>query len=190
MAHLSPERLIDLAEGATDPLALAHVSSCAQCRATLDEITGVMASLREGADIPEPSPMFWDHLSSRVIDAVRAERTPPPSLWRAAWQWQAALAIAAAIVVIVVLVPRSPNVPAVPTPSVSNEPAARESSPIAFDESLALLADLAADVDWDSAGETLGPVPTATDQVFQTLDPSERAELHRLLNEALKGSGV
>ena len=37
--------------------------------------------------MPEPSPLFWDHLSSRVHDAVAAEGQPRAPWWRIDWSW-------------------------------------------------------------------------------------------------------
>ena len=59
------------------------------------------------------------------------------------------------------------------------------------DPSLTLLADLTADLDWDAAGEAgFAPRTGEVDDVVTSLNSGERRELHRLLQEALKPSGV
>ena len=47
-------------------------------------------------DVPEPSPLFWDHLAARVGDAIAREPAPVP---QRGW-WSPRLAWAAAAVVI------------------------------------------------------------------------------------------
>jgi hypothetical protein len=55
--------------------------------------------------VPEPSPLFWDHLSERIARAVGEDAIPPRSWWTVArWPWSVA-AIAAIIVAVVVIIP-------------------------------------------------------------------------------------
>jgi hypothetical protein len=70
--HLSPENLVDIAEGTRLESASPHLSSCDACRAQLGDLRAMLSAARD-ADVPEPSPLFWDHLSSRVSEAVAAE---------------------------------------------------------------------------------------------------------------------
>src|SRR6185436_8662720 len=42
--------------------------------AQLDELRAMLAAARD-VDVPEPSPLFWDHLSARVSEAVAAEES-------------------------------------------------------------------------------------------------------------------
>ena len=56
---------------------------------------------------------------------------------------------------------------------------------------ISLLADLSAGLDWDAALEAgLLPAEGTVDTVVFALSPEERAELHRLLQEALAGAGA
>src|SRR5258706_4751839 len=57
----------------------------------------IIAALRE-VEVPEPSPMFWDHLSQRVHDAVAAEPVPSPG-WTSRLNFAWAGGIVAAMVV-------------------------------------------------------------------------------------------
>jgi hypothetical protein len=77
--HLTPEELIDSRERPLPPARQAHADTCAVCRAEiarLDEVLRDVAAI----DIPEPSPLFWDHLSARIRDRVAHE--PPPTAGR------------------------------------------------------------------------------------------------------------
>src|SRR5688572_11533457 len=98
MSHLSrDERLLAL-DGALDAARQAHLGSCASCRTDVETLGGVLARVR-AVDVPEPSPLFWDHLAARVGDAIARE--PAPVADRGGWSrrlaWAAvAVAIAAA----------------------------------------------------------------------------------------------
>ena len=84
MAHLSAEQLVDIAEGVRPESSASHLEACAACRKQLDDLRAMMAAAA-AVDVPEPSPLFWDHFSARVHQAVEAEReSPAPAL---AWWW-------------------------------------------------------------------------------------------------------
>ena len=65
MNHLSPEHLIDLAEGAAAESSAPHLQTCAECRRQLETLRGAMSEAA-AVGVPEPSPLFWDRLSARV----------------------------------------------------------------------------------------------------------------------------
>ena len=95
MSHLSrDERLLAL-DGALDATRQAHLASCPSCRTDVETLGGVLARVR-AVDVPEPSPLFWDHLAARVGDAIAREPAPVPDR---GW-WSPRLAWAAAAVVI------------------------------------------------------------------------------------------
>src|SRR5438105_826932 len=73
--HLTPEELIDLAEGARAEAAVPHLQACEICRHQIVTLRATMAAAAD-VDVPEPSPLFWDHLSQRVREAVAAEDAP------------------------------------------------------------------------------------------------------------------
>ena len=70
--HLSPDHLIDLAEGTRPESSAPHLESCEACRRQLADMRAMMSAASEVA-VPEPSPLFWDHLSERVRQAVALE---------------------------------------------------------------------------------------------------------------------
>jgi len=75
--HLRPDELIDLAEGTRAESSAAHLAECAVCRLQVAELKAMMSAAAD-VDVPEPSPLFWDHFSARVHAAV-ADETPRPS---------------------------------------------------------------------------------------------------------------
>src|SRR5215471_16146260 len=84
MGHLHPNELIDLAEGTRPQSAAPHLLACESCRRQLAEARALIAAAAT-VEVPEPSPLFWDHLSARVREAVLTEgaprRIPPFTLW-------------------------------------------------------------------------------------------------------------
>ena len=199
--HLNEGQLIDLAEGTRPESAEPHLASCARCRAKLSELRAVM-SVAAGVEVPEPSPLFWDHLSMRVHDAVAAEATRPRGsaalgLGRASslWSWRVVLPAAAlaALVVAAAISVRSPSdvgdrgSPTAPIVGVdSGVDVARL---VDDDPSLSLLADLAGELDWDDVvGAGLTTSSWSVDRVVLEMSADERRELRRILSEELTKS--
>src|SRR5688572_3386542 len=102
MPHLSPEELIDVAEGATPRVAFPHLASCVACDRQVADLQAAMAAAVD-ADVPEPSPLFWEHLSARVREAVAAEAAGRAAGTFSWWPWRVA-AITAAVAVLVVII--------------------------------------------------------------------------------------
>ncbi len=100
--HLNADQLIDLAEDAREESSAPHLQSCAVCRQQLMELRAMMTTVAE-VDVPEPSPLFWDHLSSRVSDAVAAEPVRR-SWWSDALSWPRLLVPAASLVALMLVV--------------------------------------------------------------------------------------
>jgi hypothetical protein len=147
--------------------------------------------------VPEPSPLFWDHLSARIRTAVGDDdRAARSSVWtgRAWWQWTAAAAVLG--VMLLLVWPVSPRVSAPGGASApvaaSVDPGPNESvRPFDDDPALALLADLSSGLDWDAALEAgLAPADGTIDSVVFAMSAEERVELHRLLQEALSKAGA
>jgi hypothetical protein len=192
--HLTPEELLDLAEG-TRPLTSApHLTTCETCRHQLDELRDVMATVH--VDVPEPSPLFWEHLSTRVRDAVAAEAVP--ARWgfgfgRLSWSLAAAMSVA----VVVIAASLTMRTRATPTylpsadthvsPAVADVPGGDVgSAPTSEDASFLLLGDLAGSLDWESAAEAgIGMEVGTADSAVTELNNGERTELQRLLREAM-----
>ena len=70
--HVTPADVIDLVDGCASERARTHVEACAACRDQVATLTASLALTRADR-VPEPSPLFWDHFSTRVSDAVREE---------------------------------------------------------------------------------------------------------------------
>lgn len=207
MGHLSREQLVDLADGTNTESSTPHLVACAQCREMLAELRSTISRAAR-VQMPEPSPLFWDHFSARVRDAVAAEGAPEPLSWservRSTLFGSARvvrvlvpLAIAAAAVVVIgVFVTsgsRQPIAVAVPDLAESTIPAeAVEGTTIVLpdDPTLSLMADLGTDLDWDQIHDS-GIVAHSglMDRAVSGLSAGERAELEKLLKKELAGGG-
>jgi hypothetical protein len=211
--HLNADELIDVAEGTRSEASAPHVASCDECRRQLTDLRVTMSTVA-AVGVPEPSPLFWDHLSERVRNVV-AEDVPRRS-WLDAATWRrllmplSAVAVASLIVAMVlnsrVMAPQSetagdPERVALRTPPAPSPlPATAEASGATFellndpasddDVSLTLVASLTADLDLDAAGEAgLAPHGSAEHAVTHMND-DELRELRRLLKEQLAPSGA
>ena len=158
MRHLTSDQLVDLAEGVRTEPSMPHLQSCEACRVKLAELRATLSAAAE-VDVPEPSPLFWDHFSARVHEAVEAERASAGVAWFRHWLswpgvplWAGSLAV----VVLAVVVMTRGSVSETPAPRGSVDVVA-ESPPevpvLADDASLSLVADLVTGLDWDAAVE-------------------------------------
>jgi hypothetical protein len=207
MRHLTPDEFVDLAEGARDDASTPHLDVCDVCREQLADLRAMIAvgpaALRS---VPEPSPLFWDHLSARVHGAVDGEELPVRASRFDRWWLPLAAprlaigAVACALIVAIVaafgsrVVAPGTRTPVAPPPSaqpveiVQNgqiAPPALLGSP--DDPSLSLVADYGRTLDWDELREQMA-VSAHTggmDATAGDLNGEERQELQRLLKEEL-----
>jgi hypothetical protein len=100
MRHVSPEALIDVAQGAAGPHERRHVQECAECRRQAEELRRDLGVLGE-VDVPEPPAMYWEAFRRQVGRRVAGESR------RRTWaSWLVPVAAAAAIAV-GLMVPRN-----------------------------------------------------------------------------------
>jgi hypothetical protein len=211
MKHLNRAELVDFIEAS--PLLPAgrarHVSACHQCRAEADALRS-MRALATTDEVPEPSPLFWDHFSARVAEAVREEE---PGRDRAAvatmrWRrsplatWAAAATMAVLVMVTVVWrttlhAPAPARGPAMSgasarTPTIAPDAAAAgDDSDVDADEAWAVVRAAAQDLRWEEAHAAgLSAHPGAAEGLALELTADERSELARLLDKELKHTGV
>ena len=203
MSHLSPDQFVDIAEGVQAETSLPHLASCETCRRQLADVRAMMSDAA-GVNAPEPSPLFWDHLSARVGEAVAREAARPAS-WRERvlrpWVLLPSLAAAMAVALVAVLVPgtrlaRTPAMStAIPsTPFFMNiESALLPSLPpltplgAADDPQLGLVADYGTTLGWDEMRDeiALATPGSSSAAVVDALTIDERRELQRLLAEEM-----
>ena len=184
MTHLSAAEFVDEAEGRLPDGRRAHLDACRACAA---RATTVRETLREAraTDVPEPSPLFWDHLSVRVSDALRNSRPDPVAWWRhPAWPIACSVVVVAAVLIGVRGARVSP--PVVVAPSAIGPAVAVPSDDPAWN----LLMDVASTVEQqDPQAAPLTVRPSAVDRAVVNLSAAERQELRRLLEDEMKRPG-
>lgn len=190
MDHLKPEEVVDIAEGARAESSAAHLLTCDICRAQVREMRAMLTAVA-GAHVPEPSPLFWDHLSTRVRDAVAAE--PPRRAWADLWTWPRALVPAAVgiAVVVAVIVGSRPSGGPGPAPAVAiNTGNNVDALDTPDDASLNFVADLTMSLDWDAASEAGLTAGGSAEHAVTHLQDAELRELARLIKEEVARSGA
>src|SRR5687768_13617255 len=101
MTHLTSDEFVDALDKALEPSRQTHLDACAPCQLQLTELAGVLSEAQRVA-VPEPSPLYWEHLSARVRTAIDAEPGPAGS-WRALLKWPVLAPIAALAMLLVAL---------------------------------------------------------------------------------------
>jgi hypothetical protein len=205
--HLNADELVDIAEGTRLESSAPHLAACPSCRTRLLDLR-TMLSAAQDVEVPEPSPLFWDHLSSRVSQAVAMEAAVagPARLkgsrsflkvftgwWGlrssfGARAFQASVAVAAGVLIAVASSSHAPS-PAAPSPIA---PAAAEEllNDVADDASLTLVASLTDEADLDTVREAgLAPRGSA-EHALRHMTDGELRELGRLLKEELARPGA
>jgi hypothetical protein len=157
------------------------------------------------SDVPEPSPLFWSHLSDNVRQAVAGqsiERAGRFGWLRPGRAWAAAAALATLVLAVGtwLAMPTSPErTPAPGTPGAITPPLAAGAhatdadidDDIDADEAWALVRTVADDVPWDQTHEAaITARPDAAERIALQLTPAERKELARLLEDELRRSGA
>ena len=202
MKHLSRAELVDFIEDSSlMPAGRArHVATCDECRAEADLLRS-MRALATTDEVPEPSPLFWDHFSARVADAVReevpSEDAPAGMRWRRApfATWAAAATMALLVMMTVVwrttLHAPAPAVgPAMAGTAAGTgtvapvTAAASDEGDVDADEAWAVVRVAAQDLRWEEAHAAgLSAHPGAAEGLVLELTADERFELARLLDE-------
>src|SRR5262245_65690493 len=102
MTHLTESELVDLVDGLLPAGRATHLTECEACRSEADSMRAVL-SRAAASDVPEPSPLFWSHLSDNVRHAV-AELAIERGGWfgwlRPGRAWAAAAALATLVLAV------------------------------------------------------------------------------------------
>jgi hypothetical protein len=217
--HLSAEELVDIAEGTRLESSAPHLAGCTSCRTRLTDLRTLLSAAQD-VEVPEPSPLFWDHLSSRVSQAVAMEEAVAgparlkgsrafAELLRGGWglrssfgarafqvcgarAFQASVAVAAGVLIAVALSSRAPA----PAPYSSVVPTANTGAAtellgdVADDASLTLVASLTDEADLETVREA-GLAPRGSaEHALAHMSDGELRELGRLLKEELARPGA
>jgi hypothetical protein len=200
MNHLSDREFVDLVENVLTPARVAHVLDCAECRTEADALRRLLAHTSE-AHVPEPSPLFWEHFSSRVRDGIEHAEIGNTSAWstwtqQIGWKWAVPVAMVATMAVAAFGLWRwSPRVHA-PAPMRAELPAGPANIDAVSDigdadndEAWAIVRTIADESSWDDVSDASVHQGSA-ERALAMLTPEERQELVRLLEAATKRPGA
>ena len=155
----------------------------------------IVAALRE-VEVPEPSPLFWEHLSQRVHDAV-ADEPPPSRGWSSRFNvaWAAGVLGATAAVVLAVVVtthhsgPEGRNQAALTTGPAGVAQVSDSAPALEDDASWAVMGDLASQMDFEEAAAAgLIATPGSADRALGQLSEDEQRSAVELLQQEIKNS--
>ena len=86
--HLTPDEQIDSLEGTLGPVRAAHLDGCRACRDDVARLRETFDAARR-VDVPEPSPLFWQHQAARISELVAGESIQRPrSAWTRRMGWR------------------------------------------------------------------------------------------------------
>jgi hypothetical protein len=190
MTHLTADQIVEAAEGTVASSIADHLEHCAQCREHVALMTSVIGDVEGTSGVPEPSPLFWDHLSRRVREATDREPVPMAATWWAGLfrPLVAAAAIAATIAIVVLVRGQYPSVPG-QTASVPAAVQTVASDAPADDVAADVMSAVAGDLSFDELRDAnLVPSRAAVDQAVSKLNQDQQRELMRLVREEMSGS--
>jgi hypothetical protein len=203
MRHLADVEIVDLIENALAPDRARHVEDCRECRERADALRAALARAAD-VEVPEPSPLFWEHFSGRIRERVQEEQIDRfgdwfPWLEGPAVKWAFSGALIALVIVAGIFTIRSSRHSDEPT-MVSGASRGSEAAPddaalspadIDTDEAWALVRAAADDASWeDAVGAGVASGPGQAERAALTLTPDERLELLQLLRAETKRPGA
>lgn len=159
----------------------------------LDELAGRVAN---ALDVPDPSPLFWEHFPARVRAAVAAEPGDAPVAPRRWWQRRPALVFASLAMVGALSAwawtsraPMADGDAAAPAPVASIDEEQRYAVDIESDDAgWQVVSAVAATAGLEAVREAgFGVTPGGADAAIEDLDEAERAQLMVLLQAEMDG---
>ena len=178
MSHLTSDELIDAMEDLLDADRRAHLSSCLDCQRQLEDLASVLNDAKQ-VSVPEPSPLFWQHFSTRVNGAIDQE---PANAWPQWLRWQVLLPLGAVAMIILGLMIAVPKQDQIAMCDCGNEPLATEP---ATEDNWGTLVALVGELDLDTASAAGVIAPGLADEAVLHLTAEEQQELSRLLQAEL-----
>lgn len=188
MTHLTPDELIDAVENVLAPQRRAHLNACARCGAEHAALERTWNEAR-AVTVPEPSPLYWDHLSRRVREAVDGEAVARhiPSGRERWYDWRVLAPVAVWVLFVATLASVVPESTSVLSRATGVPESVEERRLDVLDARWAVMLDTVGEFDVETAlDEGLLGHPWSADGAILQLTSAEQQELVRLLNEELR----
>ena len=194
--HLSDVEVVHCLDQELPPDRDRHFQACGPCRSRVDLLRATLDEVeRDSSDIPEPSPLFWDHFSRRVSEALVDE----PQIRRTAWM-RGLVPVAAALLLslgaFALWAQKRSSGPAetatasgVASPAVSID----SDAPLDLDDDVAwsLVQVAADDLEWESVADAgIRATPGSAERVALEMSGAERRELERLIEAVINQTGA
>lgn len=173
-AHVSPEAMVDLAEGRGSAEERGHLQACGECHTQVEELRAGLLGLA-AVEVPEPSPLYWQAFRRQV--GGRLAEDGQPARWRFSW-WTGLAAAAAAAALAVVLLP-PPGGGGLPSAdgSVALLPAWTPLPASEQDEGLSVLAGLAETGELTACGDLGGCLADLSDEDAAVVSAALQSEM-------------
>jgi hypothetical protein len=178
--HLRREEFVDALERSLAPERHQHLDGCGECQASIARLREVLHET-QSVDMPEPSPLFWDHFSDRVRQATALEPVSSPWWQPQGWWRPIGMAAAVAAAVMVGLVLWRPA--SAPVLDRASDVAAVVSPP--DDGSWSLVMGLASEFDAADVREVAKPFDGTADAMIAELSAAQRRALAQLLKDEI-----
>jgi hypothetical protein len=194
--HLKDVELVELLDGMGASQHREHLERCSACRGRIDALRPTLQALQRSQpnDVPEPSPLFWDHFSQRVRDAIAEAPAPRRRAWAGALAPAAAgfVLCAAALFIWTQSRPNSTVPPPQPEIARTGAPTSDSASlDLEDDVEWSLVRIVAEDLEWDAAADAgLRANPGSAERVAIEMSTLERQELERLIQAEIKQTGA
>lgn len=184
MAHLKSDEFVDAMDGVLPAARRQHLDACQQCRAELTQFQELTGDVTAAGVVPEPSPLFWSHMSDRVRVATE-QVAPARGAWGFHWRWVGGAVAAMAVVLVVAVMRHEPAQPQAAVSSVAavGQPAAGVAAGDApgDDESFTFVVEMASSVPYEELQDLAVPTSNAADAMVGQLTDAQRVEFVRLL---------
>lgn len=178
--HLDPDDFTAALEQAPEGPVAAHLAVCAPCR---DELGALREQWEELAaiDVPEPSPLFWDHFPARVRDATRGAGAVAIPWWSTR---RLVLAMSVAAVAVMLVAGLRWSASTSPVAAVADGGVGTSIEVPAFDDVAGLFETMPVD-----EVDAFAPAGTATWALVDDLTDEERTTFVQLIEQLIDGRG-
>jgi hypothetical protein len=186
--HLSSQECVTALDRALSPARQNHLDACPSCQVQVAELGAVVEAAAQDADVPEPSPLFWDHFHTRVLAAVEHAESSPRAWWGTNWlDARTLLAIGAVVMMVAASLAVYVSRPAIPMTETTADAGAIEpgmiadaTPPLSGDE-WEFVASVMGTLDEEGMHEVLAPSSNAVDTALEGLTSDQRERFIKLL---------